>query len=134
MDRRGVGLLVVLAGVALGAAPQQPRGDALGDPLPPGVLARLGTRRMARGGAVIAFFPDGRRVALASHEMTPLDEGKRSDWRYVVRVYDVRSGNALQRLEGDDPRIPAHLACSADGKRIVSLDEGGVRVWNATSG
>ena len=50
-------------------APAKPRLDSLGDPLPDGAIARLGTRRLKTVGLIdsASFSPDGKRiVALAS--------------------------------------------------------------------
>src|SRR5438552_2775383 len=59
-----IGLSVCL-GLAAAHEPQPPRTDAYGDPLPPGVLARMGWGRMRHPSPLvrlIAFSPDGKSL------------------------------------------------------------------------
>lgn len=112
------------------------RTDHYGDPLPPGVVARLGTERLAPGGAIfLTFSPDGRRLAAHS--------------RYdQLRVWDVASGKELLRLttpgyRGYGPGMRP-LAFSPDGKLIAHAcpmeevrggnRQGTVRVWEVATG
>jgi WD40 repeat protein len=115
---------------------QPVRTDRYGDPLPPGVVARLGTERLALGNAVfLAFSPDGRR--LAAHN------GGES-----LRIWDVATGKELLRLT--TPAFRGYgtgmtpLAFSPDSKAIalacsVEWVRGGnrqatVRVWEVATG
>jgi WD40 repeat protein len=95
--------------------------DLLGDPLPKGALARLGSRRLPPDAIGIAFLPDGKRVALAYRQG-------------AVFVFDIRSGRELLSLgcQGGSGR---KLACSPDGALLASFaDEGPLYVWNVRRG
>src|SRR5205085_2041422 len=67
----------------------QPRVDAEGVPLPPGVLARLGSSRMrhADGLRTILFSPDGKSLAASSRLADD------------VRIWDARTGRLIRRLD-----------------------------------
>jgi WD40 repeat protein len=69
--------------------PKNPlRLDRYGDPLPPGVVARLGTERLtlADRGSELTFSPDGRRLATYDHA----DQ---------LRIWDVSSGKELLHIK-----------------------------------
>src|SRR5262249_3467328 len=70
MARRTVLLLTGLFGTGAAippatTAPPAARGDLLGDPLPDGALARVGTLRFRHGAPIVsvAYAPDGKSVA-----------------------------------------------------------------------
>ncbi len=68
----------------------------------------------------VAFSPDGRRLATASHDRT-------------VAVYDVASGRRVLQCLGHKARALC-LAFSTDGKTIVSGDANGVlRFWQSAN-
>ena len=134
----GLAALVLLIGLAGGTAllatghadppeelPTRPQAsrvtgvDRHGDPLPPGVLARLGTMRLRQGGQnyALAFTPDGQGVA----SIGPA---------FDLRLWHVPSGRELARLaKGQD--ACAAIAFSADGKSFaVAGRDGTVGVYD----
>ena len=100
---------------------RQPSADVLGDPLPPGAFARLGTTRFRHEGWVeaAAFSPDGRTLASAG----------RSD----IIFWDAATGRERGRLTGNPSRVLS-IAYSRDGKLLAS---GGtdnvVRLWDVAA-
>jgi RNA polymerase sigma factor (sigma-70 family) len=120
-----VGALLTTLGIGAGAAllpgeqptPQsappavvggvpQPRVDAEGVPLPPGVLARLGSSRMRHAGLVyhVIFAPDGKTLASSSAD--------------GVRVWAAETGRLIQQFPGPAPSSQA-LGLTADGRELV---------------
>jgi RNA polymerase sigma factor (sigma-70 family) len=90
--------------------------DPLGDPLPPGTRARLGTNRLFPGTfGLPVFTPDGKAVVT-------------SDRRGGLHFWDVTSGRELRRL--DPPTLlsrqqgagaPSQMAFIHEGRQIVTL-------------
>jgi WD40 repeat protein len=125
--------LVVVIGLALtGAGRNAPpagkaaRTDLLGDPLPEGIVARLGTERLLLYGAnYFAFSGDGRLLAANSDR--------------DLRLWEVASGREVWRVQippfqsyssGVNP-----LAFSPDGKFLaLGCADQSIRVWEAASG
>jgi RNA polymerase sigma factor (sigma-70 family) len=136
----GVVLLLTLSALAAGAAflahapedrppPAKPdappsnqpqaRTDLLGDALPPGALARLGSVRLRMGGSAlsVAFSPDGKYLAGAGHEP-------------MVHVWETASGKEVALLKGHQGYVTA-VRFFPDGKRLASAGhDGTVRVWD----
>lgn len=86
--------------------PDQPRHaegrtDRYGDPLPPRVIARLGTLRFRGIQRSMAFSPDGKCLA--------------SETEGGVTLWETATGRAIRKL--DAPAM--HLCFSADGKRLA---------------
>jgi WD40 repeat protein len=122
MTTRHVAPLAILLLAAPAAA--QPRGDALGDPLPPGAIARLGTLRFKQdvGDDVyaVAYSPDGKRVA---------SRGLAGP----VYVWEADTGKELRRLKvaaGADPHAlafgPGGVLAAGAGKDVL--------LWDAATG
>ena len=69
----------------------------------------------------LAFSPDGKLVASASHDKT-------------VRLWDSATGASLQTLEGHSNYVNA-VAFSPDGKLVASAsDDKTVRLWDSATG
>jgi WD40 repeat protein len=88
-------------------APNQPRLDLFGDPLPRGALARIGTVKFRHNEfniAAMAFSPNGKLIA----------SGTRGEGIYL---WDVASGKEVRRI----PIGPVSMIMfSSDGKLLVS--------------
>jgi RNA polymerase sigma factor (sigma-70 family) len=149
----GAGLLVMLSALAAGAAlavrpvpPAQPPAarqdapppaltqarplggkDLLGDPLPPGVLVRLGTNRGRHGQnlSALEFARDGQRLATRAGDGT-------------VRLWDAVSGKELHVFRGEPGTPGARLWCFAFVPDGCTLATGGgdgmVRFWDLATG
>jgi RNA polymerase sigma factor (sigma-70 family) len=136
------------------------RTDALGDPLPPGALGRLGSVRLRHnfvGSA--AFSPDGKLLASGGwdqaiclwdpatgrelRQIRGVEEGVNAvafspdgkllvgaGMTKVVYLWDVASGKQVARLEGHEGSVRA-VAFSAQGDKLVSGDDKAVvRLWD----
>jgi WD40 repeat protein len=115
-----IGLFATGAAVPPAAtAPPAARTDLLGDPLPDGALARVGTPRFRHGATVVsvAYTPDGKSVATGG-----LDG--------VVRVWDAATGRQRLRIPTDGALLPLDedsedphalpIAYSPDGRRLAT--------------
>ncbi len=103
--------LLVLLALPICGIGGEPRSDVLGDPLPPGAIARLGTVRLRQGGSIehLMFSPDGKRLVSwgGAHFVS---EG--------IAIWEVGTGKELRRV----PRLGAQLAACAwlaDGRGIA---------------
>ncbi len=112
-------LLVGLAGA------EEPRRDALGDPLPAGAVQRLGTTRLRSpyGFTALIFSADGQTLYTADRE--------------AIRRWEAATGRALgevpQSQSNDQDRF-AHLALSSEGATLAASNgQGLVRLWDTSS-
>jgi WD40 repeat protein len=102
--------------------------DIMGDPLPRGVIARLGTGRLCQHGAsYFAFSADGKLLAATAYGVPEL------------RLWEVSSGKELWRAQF--PRVHTYgagmrpLAFSPDGKWIaMGCADTSIRLWDTASG
>jgi WD40 repeat protein len=125
------GLLVLLVGLlaAVTRADQpSPGRDRHGDPLPEGVLARLGTVRLRGGdGGVVAYSADGSLLASGNA-------------RRGVTVWNATTGLPVglfkdARAKEDSVLTYMSLAFSADGRFLAAASvEGFVDVWSVPDG
>jgi RNA polymerase sigma factor (sigma-70 family) len=119
----------------------QPVLDAVGDPLPPGATARLGTIRWRHGSPVNFLFlsPDGKSVVSTANDR----------W---IRVWDAATGKEVHRFgpgpQNDNglapfmtptPIIPrpsqVAVAVSSDGKLVAGHFDGPtIQLWNIATG
>jgi WD40 repeat protein len=102
------GMALLPADAAQPAGPFRPRLDSHGDPLPPGVLARLGTVRLRPGNSCDAPTPspDGKLLATA-------ERGK-------VRLWDLATGKEVRAF--DMPSQGVMTTCfTPDGRYVVVL-------------
>jgi WD40 repeat protein len=121
----GLALLLPLSALAGLAAPADgaPRRDRYGDPLPAGVVLRLGTARprVECGADSLAFSPDGKFLAASG------------DCCGLVHVWEASTGKPVLRL---DVAGRLHgVAFSPDGRRLaVRNTDGDGGVWEVPSG
>ncbi len=124
---RPAAAIVLVACVAvpcgLPAQPHKAAGDRLGDPLPPGAIARIGTVRLRHSAGILAlaFSPDGKILATGSHDRS-------------LRLWEVRTGREIRRL----PQIKGPVwtvAFSPDGRLLTASGwQNTIHLWEAATG
>jgi WD40 repeat protein len=124
--------LFLFSGIGLAAdrpgGTETPRADRLGDPLPRGAIARLGSARFQHGLGIhrVAYSPDGKVLATSSYK--------------VIRLWDAATGREICHLNPFGYQYPP--AFSPDGKFIAAVDlvqaanraSWSVGVWDAATG
>lgn len=115
---------IYLVDVGMSRAQDVPRVDLYGDPLPAGVITRLGTlqfRHATTTMAPLAFSKDGKRLLSAS-------SGDQS-----IRIWDAATGKQLQAVKFPEPdSYISAAAFSADGNSLaIAGPLAGVHFWNA---
>lgn len=112
------------------------RTDRYGDPLPPGVVARLGTERLTLARAIfLTFSPDGRCVA-AHNGSGQLRIWEAASGKELLRVttpifYGYGSGMTPLRFSPNSKTIA--LACPAE-RGGGANQQASVRVWEVATG
>ncbi|HMC66222.1 MAG TPA: WD40 repeat domain-containing protein, partial [Gemmataceae bacterium] len=105
---------------------KQPRTDGIGDPLPQGAIARLGTTRL-RTSRYTRFSPDGRRIVL---------DRANGD----LQIFEVPTGKPLAVIRATDVPdrkdiIGSTLAFTADGRYLAAVCwEGRCGIWETATG
>jgi WD40 repeat protein len=109
----------------------QVRLDRFGDPLPEGVVSRLGTSRFRHGAEVrsVAFAPDRKTLASGGQDN-------------AVRLWDIATGKELRRFTavtglGAEHAWVSSIAYSPDGKFLAAgtlNGPGEVVVWELATG
>jgi len=111
--------LILLVAAAILTAVETPLAqDRLGDPLPEGAVARLGTNRMRFGVADLCYLPDGRGV---------FAKGGR------VEIWNLAAGEPETTHQVSDSSI-ASVVARQDGKALLLADRSGkVYEWDVQS-
>jgi WD40 repeat protein len=102
----------------LAVASQAQQVDRLGDPLPPTVIARLGTARLRETDTVaaLAFSPDGKLLASTAYNSS------------AVHLWDAATGKEVRAIAGD---YGLALSFASDGKSLAIGDAfGKIRLYN----
>jgi WD40 repeat protein len=75
------------------------------------------------------FSPDGKLFIMAT-----TTGGYNTGYRGFVKIYDTTTGRELRTLSGHTSFVTA-LACSPDGKQIISADRDNImKIWDAQTG
>jgi WD40 repeat protein len=108
-------------------APAPIREDRLGDPLPAGAIARLGTGRSRNGMFKPHFFPDGKTIMTAN--------------RHALQFWETATGRLLREISTGSLYV-WRTALSADGKQAAATgvfhdstsSQGALCVWDVSTG
>jgi WD40 repeat protein len=106
-----------------GIAREPARTDLYGDPLPDGVIARLGTLRFRTGTSVTGtvFSPDGQILAAVSDR-----------YGHPIYLFDAATGRVVRRIRAE---ARDGLAFTPDGRSIACVGDGQLpQLWDTTTG
>lgn len=112
-------VIAALWPAALAAQEPSSRTDLLGDPIPPGAVARLGSVRLRMGGYAlsVAFSPDSKYVAAGGRDQ-------------LVHVWEAQTGKEVTLIKGHDGSVTA-VRFFPDGKTLASAGhDGTIRIWD----
>ncbi len=113
----------------------QPGVDALGDSLPDGAIARMGTTRMRLfsltdklcfGIGCIAWSPDGKVIATTSFA--------RGRVGVQARIWEASTGKPLCLLENNENYGPSFVRFSPDGKTLAAAARDKIVLWYVSTG
>jgi WD40 repeat protein len=117
-------LAAILVLVCAAPAAAQPRLDSLGDILPPGAVARLGTTRLHHEhGEVkaLAFSPDGKALASAAPYAG-------------LYLWSTADGRKLRWLPHEFTGLWCPFAFMPDGRQLLAAAGGDIVVWDTQTG
>ena len=102
------------------------RPDLYGDPLPPGVRARMGSVRFRHGSGIhsVAFSPDSKTVLV----------GAAGNAGVSLCLWDVGTGKELRRFHGYENHWTNHVAFSPDGRTVAASTDATIYFWEAATG
>jgi WD40 repeat protein len=105
---------------------RSPQSAANAEPLPTGVLTRLGSIRLQHREPIgcAAFSPDGKILSTASERV---EMGG-------LHLWDAATGKELHRLSRGRHFHARQLAFSPDGTVLATLSENAVQLWDVSSG
>ena len=102
--------------------PVQPRTDFLGDPLPEGAIARIGTLRFKHNPAhgstvdITLFTPDGGKIVSLSQDYES------------VRLWDAASGAELAVLRGHEDRVLSAVFDPSEARVLTASGDNTARL------
>jgi len=101
----------------------KPRVDALGDPLPPGAIQRIGSSRLRHGGDVnrIRYTPNGKAIASISSDG-------------LLNMWDAVTGKMLWRIKAGNPKSDRALFISEDGQKLAVLSDLSFAIVSSNTG
>jgi len=112
----------------------QPRVDALGDPLPEGAIARVGTTRMRHfsfpdrlcfGLGCMAWSPDGKMIATTSFFSGRVGA--------QAKLWDA-NGKTLSVLENNELYGPSFIRFSPNNKTLAAAGREKIILWDVATG
>lgn len=127
-------------------APCQSRVDALGDPLPDGAIARLGTTRMRHfsmpqhycsGIGCMVWSPNGKMIATTSYELVSLSNRRTISFAEIgleAKLWEAATGKPLAPLENNTRYGPRVIRFSPDNKMLVAAARNKIVLWDVATG
>jgi WD40 repeat protein len=129
--KRAFLLLALVVVTETTALAQESKKDLYGDPLPPGVIARLGTNRLRSSNDIdrVVLSPDAK-IVVTTRDHCPLEvwDGRTGQ---LLRTIPMVQHKAEPLVRGDDrerliPEEVAAMAFSSDSRKLHVLTEKGV--------
>lgn len=114
--------LALAAFPALGAEPDKPRLDPLGEPLPAEAVLRLGSRRdsFEGFGSAAALSPDGKTIAIRRDR--------------ALLLIDLATGKESKQIPLDDVLVTRAITFSSTGNHLVLSARGNIYLFDLQAG